>query len=239
MDIPQVLERLGRHHRAIREELNLQSDHILTGQRMLDVHQALCKVYPKQGKQRLPGYLRYGIAFTFVKEHLLQALEENHGIKLNKREQSRVRKLIGTIFYKPPAAEHARRIRAAIVLKKSGTRGNRIYEALCSEVQALHGANNKFEQLYTGSSPAVTLQPDEDPQLFRQRVLEQAREAKRRKTAPYLKDHPSDLFVNVIPRFDPHTSIEDVERIEGDIARRYRTTREGTSINFEKTEQRK
>jgi len=139
------IQGLEEDYRHIRSRLSIaENDHLLTAQRMFEIHQELCRLHPKKGPgfNTAKGYTHYDLGNLFVREHLASKLSQ---MESGKEELSLARGIFGRLFSERPESEKIELANAAKGLLRLGGRGKAIFSLLQNESNKLVRASGVFQ----------------------------------------------------------------------------------------------
>lgn len=133
------LKKARAHYNQIRKNLRLaKNDHSLDAQRMVDIHQELCRIQPEAKNL---GYVYYDLGHLFIKEHLVDVIRKEHS--LTEEEEKNIRNFIGREYYAPSARDFRNRLAAGKNLAKND-KGKKILNMITAESKKL--LNEQAEQ---------------------------------------------------------------------------------------------
>jgi len=146
------LKAVEEDYRNVRRRLSMpENDHLLSGERMLEIHQELCRLYPKEqyGFETPKGYTHYDFGNAFVREHLASRLAENGA---SGEELGLVKTIIGKLYTERLSGEKDARAKAAKTLFGLGVRGQEVFSQLQEESKGLLKAGYSFQKLVSNDN---------------------------------------------------------------------------------------
>ncbi|HLD76137.1 MAG TPA: hypothetical protein VI874_03900 [Candidatus Norongarragalinales archaeon] len=175
---------MSEFHTLARQAARIPSaDHGLTVKRMRQYHNFLCKRFPPVAGN-LP-FQFYDFGHVLIREHLLQAVQRRMPT-LSKTRLKQVRRLIGRVFYHPPAREYVRRLNALKQLDPESDLGYDVYAILRTELRLLKDRDRAFKE----SLAQKIVEPDQAYLAIFTNPLSQFWETK-------LSDHKRNLESNL------------------------------------------